>query len=777
MHSDQSLPLHCSHWGTYRVECRNGRIKSFIPFEEDSDPSPIGNGMIGALDHPLRITAPMFRKGWLEQGPGGASDARGSDGYIELPWDEAEKRVAAELDRVRKQHGNEAIFGGSYGWASAGRFHHAQSQLKRFLNCIGGFTRSVNSYSLAAAEVVMPHILGPFYRLLDETTSWPVIAEHTGLFVAFGGVPLKNSQINAGGATSHSQRSWIEAAGKNGVRFVNVSPVQSDMPGGLGAEWIAPRPGSDTALMLGIAHTLLTENLHDQEFLNRCAVGFGRFRAYLTGQPDGLEKSAAWAGAVSGLEAEQIRRLARRMASSRTMLSVSWSLSRQDHGEQPFWAAVTLAAMLGQMGLPGGGIGFGYGAVSSVGDHFTIVPAASFPQGANPVKSFIPVARISDMLLNPGAEFDYDGGRHVYPDIRLVYWAGGNPFHHHQDLFRLKAAWRGPETVICHDWVWNSLARHADIVLPCTTPLERDDIAVSRSPHLICMRRAVDPPPGCRSDHEIFRGLAERLGVFDEFTGGRSQADWLKWMYAKTRQRMLARNVELPEFDEFRERGWHRVDPPDEAQIFLSGFRRDPAANPLSTPSGKIEIFSETVAGFGYPDCPGHAAWLEPAEWLGGRRRTFPLHLISNQPAAKLHSQLDHGSVSMAGKIRGREPVTINRRDAQSRGIKEGALVRIFNRRGSCLAAAKLGDEVMQGVVQMSTGAWFDPGSSPEHGPVCRHGNPNAVTLDKGTSRLAQGPVAHTCLVEVEPVSGPGPEIRIRDAPKVTPRSASPGSR
>ena len=447
------------------------------------------------------------------------------------------------------------------------------------------------------------------------------------------------------------------------------------------------------------------------------------------------------------------------------MLTGSWSLTRQDHGEQPYWMMVTLAAMLGQIGLPGGGIGFGYGAVNTIGDHLTIIPAASFPQGSNPVSEFIPVARISDMLLNPGARFDYDGGEYRYPDIKLVYWAGGNPFHHHQDLIRLDRAWRKPQTVIVQDWVWNATAARADIVLPCTASIERNDLAISRSPEIIYMSKAVEPPKHARNDFDIFRGLARRMGVEDAFTEGRDESAWLEWMYAKTAGRMERRGVQLPGLDELKRKGWHRVEPPSQPNVFLSEFRKDPDGSRLPTPSGKIELHSETVAKFGYEDCPGHAIWLEPAEWLGNRKRSTELHLISNQPSTKLHSQLDHGRVSRSAKVGGREVIAMNPADASDRGIRDNDLVLVHNDRGACLAAAKTDDAVRPGVVQMGTGAWFDPGVVVGR-VLCKHGNPNVLTIDKGTSRLAQGPIAHTCLVEIERFDGLPPDVTAHDPPE-----------
>ena len=766
----ERLPLTCAHWGAYRVETVDGRVKALHDFEEDPDPSPIGHGIVNVLDGPTRIVSPMVRTSWLEHGPGAATAERGNESFVSVSWDTAEQLVAHELNRVRTSHGNEAIYAGSYGWASAGRFHHAQSQLRRFLNCIGGFSKSVNSYSLAAAEVLLPHIFGNFHMLLDDSTSWPSIAGNTQLFVAFGGVPPKNGQINAGGLGSHCQRNGIETSYRSGTRFVNIGPIRSDLPESVDAEWLAPRPGTDVAILLGLAHTVHQLGLHDQAFIDRYTSGFDKFLPYLTGEFDGVAKSANWAAEISEVPASKIRDLAVRMATQRTMISVSWSLTRQDHGEQPFWAAVTLAAMLGQIGLPGGGIGFGYGAVNTIGGHYSVIPAASLPQGTNPVETFIPVARISDMLLNPGKQFEYNGGSHSYPDVRLVYWAGGNPFHHHQDLNRLQKAWQKPETVIVHEWCWNALAKRADIVLPCTTPLERNDIAIARDPYVIFMQKATEPPGECRNDFDIFKGIAEKMGVGDAFTEGLDESEWIARMYRETRNRMRTRGMELPPLPHLRSRGWFRVEAPAQPNVMLEAFRENPERNRLRTPSGKIEIYSGTIAGFGYDDCPGHATWLKPAEWLGSSKaRSHPLHLISNQPHSKLHSQLDHGSHSRAEKVNGREPILLNPDDADARGISTGDLVKLFNQRGACLGTAVVSERIRPGVVQMSTGAWWDPADATK---MCKHGNPNAVTLDKGTSRLAQGPVAHSCLIQVEPYRGNESRVTAHNPPIVLKNSS-----
>ena len=273
MSNRRDLPLTSFHWGTYRVEARDGEVVALHPFEEDPDPSPIGQGYVGVLNGPDRITIPMVRKSWLEGGPGTGGHLRGQEDFVGVSWDEAERLVAKELRRVIDDYGNESIFAGSYGWASAGRFHHAQGHLKRFLNLLGGFTKSVNTYSLAAGEVILPHVLGGA-EFIYGATSWQSIITDCDLLVAFGGLPLKNAAIGQGGVGAHRTGPALLEAKAAGVDFINISPLRSDVPEVLEADWLAPRPSTDAALMIGLAHVLLSEDLADRAFLDRYTVGF-----------------------------------------------------------------------------------------------------------------------------------------------------------------------------------------------------------------------------------------------------------------------------------------------------------------------------------------------------------------------------------------------------------------------------------------------------------------------------------------------------------------------
>ncbi len=481
------------------------------------------------------------------------------------------------------------------------------------------------------------------------------------------------------------------------------------------------------------------------------------------GEDDGVAKSADWAQSITGVPAAAICDLARRAADVRSLITCAWSLQRAHHGEQPYWAAITLAAMLGGVGLPGGGFAFGHGSVGGVGTPRVDLPGPELAPPLNPARRGVPVARITDMLLQPNQEYEFNGRRAVYPDIHLVYWAGGNPFHHHQDLNRLQRAWQKPETIIVHENWWTPTARRADIVLPATTPLERNDVGgSSRDSFLFAMHQAIGPVAQARNDFDIFRALADRLGYEAAFTEGRDEMGWCQTVYERFRTNAERKGLSLPGFQEFWSEGYVTLPPPTREYVLFEDFRADPERHPLKTPSGKIEIVSETLAKFGYDDCPAHPAWMPPAEWLGSAEaERFPLHLITNQPSTRLHSQMDPGPVSASAKIVGREPIRISAADAASRQIRDGDVVRVFNDRGACIAGAVVDDGVLPNVAVMATGAWMDQSD----GEPERQGNPNVLTLDVGTSRLTQGSSAQTALVQIERWTGPVPPVRVLTPP------------
>ncbi len=753
---------HSSHWGAFSGSWSAGEL-IVEPHPNDPEPSPILQNFPAALRHRARVLRPMVRRGWLERGPG-PDDERGRDSYVAMAWPEVLDRLAGELIRIRETRGPEGVFGGSYGWSSAGRFHHAQSQVHRFLNCaLGGYVRSVNSYSAGASKVLLPRVLGPFDEVCRRNVTWEQIIDHTEVVLAFGGMAMKNLAVASGGVSRHVERGAMARARAGGTRFVLVGPLRDDLPDEAKPEWIAVRPGTDTALMLGLAHTLASEGLHDAAFLDRFCTGYGKFERYLLGHGDGQAKDATWAAGITGIPAEQIAALARSLAGRRTLITVAQSLQRSRYGEQPIWMALVLAAMLGQIGLPGGGYAYALGSMAHYGKRQNAVAMPTLPQGRNGVKAFIPCARIADMLLHPGEPYDYDGQRLSYPDVKLVYWAGGNPFHHHQDLNRLRRAFRRVDTLVVHEIAWTATARHADIVLPTTMSLEREDIGASATdPLMIAMHRLAAPHGEARDDYDIFADLSARLGAAEAFTEGRDAFAWLRHLYDRTRAALALQGRPCEDFETFWRNGEATVpSAPDDGGI-VRAFREAPEKNPLPTPSGKVEITSATIAGFGYADCPGHPVWLAPDERPDAR---LPLQLVANQPATRLHSQFDFGGYSAASKRRGREVVRINPADAATRGISDEDAVRIFNDRGACLAVAALSVDVRPGVVQLPTGAWYDPVDPAAANPLCVHGNPNVLTRDVGTSSLAQGCTGQLTVVQVERFTEELPPIRAYDPP------------
>ncbi|KOC90076.1 molybdopterin-dependent oxidoreductase [Winslowiella iniecta] len=764
MKSEHQLAV--MHWGTYQVTTREGNIAAVEPVAWDRNPSRIGQSLTDSVTGASRIRRPAVRQGYLQHGPA-SREGRGKEPFVEVSWEVALNLVARELKSVKAQGGNEAIFGGSYGWASAGRFHHAQSQLHRFLKGFGGYTASTNTYSSAAGERVLPHILGPLSPLHHQHTHWSVLAEYCQCFVAIGGLPLRNAQVNGGAANDHALKYWLEKLHSRGVEFINISPVKNDLSAISDASWLAIKPGTDTALLLALCHTLIAEDRYDRAFVASHTVGFETFKSYLLGEVDGSAKTAQWAAAITGLSAQQIIDLARTLSGKRTMINISWSIQRARQGEQAYWATVALTALLGQIGTAGGGLAFGYACTNLAGADRAAFSGPRLPAGKNQVSTVIPVARLADMLLNPGGEYQFDGQQCHYPDIRLVYWAGGNAFHHHQDINRLIDAWRRPETVVVHEQYWTAQAKHADIVLPVTTSLERNDIgSASHDGFMIAMRQHIPPVGEARDDYAIFCQLAQKLGFYDKFSEGRSPEQWLEQMYEDARPRAAAENIELPAFADFWQQGKLEFNRPATPQIFLADFRADPQRFPLATPSGKIELFSQTVASFDYAECPGYPYWdAGIQQQQQSLARQWPLHLLSSQPRTRLHSQYDQGSVSRASKIHGREPLWMHPNDAASRSITEGSIVRVFNQRGAILAGVHLSTDILPGVVQMSTGAWYDPLDPTVPGSLDKHGNPNVLTEDRGSSRLGQGCSAQTCQVEIERWQQPLPEITAFNPP------------
>jgi trimethylamine-N-oxide reductase (cytochrome c) len=772
--------LNGSHWGVYYAKVEGGRFTSIRPWEKDPHPIAALAGVQDIVYGPSRIRYPMVRRAWLEKGPGAMPETRGKGDFVRVSWDQALDLVAKEIRRVQTDDGPWAIFGGSYGWRSAGRLN-PQTMLKRLLNLTGGYVDSSEDYSKAAIEKIMPYVIGSIDADGPQST-YPTLLESNQLLVFWGCSPLNNNNI-ANTITDHKVWDFFDDLAKAGRKAIFIDPVRTDACKKLNGEWIAPRPGTDTAMMIGIAHTLLVENRHDRKFLADYTRGFDQFEAYLLGKPDGVAKTAEWASEICGIPAATLRDLAHRFVANRTVLIGGWAMQRQHHGEQTPWMLATLAAMIGQIGLPGGGFIQRY-HLDSGGTPASVAPAPSGamsigerakdakPWPAERGAQVIPCARIVDMLLSPGGNYEYNGRTFRYPDMKLTYWVGGNPFHHHQDRNRQVAAWRKFETFIVQDFQWTASARMADIVLPAATSAEHNDIervGPASGVAILAMKQAIEPVFEARSDYDIFVALAKRLGVETAFTTGKTEMDWVRTIYESTAAQAKAKGVAMPTFDAF----WNgtglvefEVAEATRKWTKFADFRADPLLNALPTPSGKIEIFSTAIERMKYDDCPPHPTWLEPLERLGGKGVKYPLHVNSAHPESRLHSQLCGSDVvRKLYAVAGREPCLINPADAAARGIVSGDVVRLHNDRGQCLAGAVVTDDIRPGVVRLNEGGWYDPQDAGSPNTLCKYGDVNVLTPDIGTSRLTQGTSACTTMAEVEKYLGTPPAVSVFTAP------------
>ncbi len=764
--------LTAAHWGPMLVETDGENVLSSRGALPTQHPNSLQTVVRDQVHSKTRVRWPMVRKGFLAS-PDKPQGIRGQDEFVRVSWDDALALIHAQHKRIRDTYGPSSIFAGSYGWRSNGVLHKASTLLQRYMSLAGGYTGHLGDYSTGAAQAIMPYVVGG-NEVYQQQTSWPLVLAHTDVVVLWSANPLNTLKI-AWNASDEQGIGYFDALRKSGKRIICIDPMRSETMDFFGdsAEWIAPHMGTDVAMMLGIAHTLVENGWHDVEFLTRCTTGFDKFADYLTGQSDGVAKTAAWAADICGVPAEKIRELAAFFHKNTTMLMSGWGMQRQQFGEQKHWMLVTLAAMLGQIGTPGGGFGLSYHFANGGNPTRKAAVLASLQgsvQGGVDAVDKIPVARIVEALENPGGFYQHNGLDRHFPDIKFVWWAGGSNFTHHQDTNRLIRAWQKPELVVISECFWTGSAKHADIVLPATTSFERNDLTMTgdySNQHMVPMKRVVAPRDEARDDFDVFAELSElwEAGGRERFTEGKSDLQWLETFYQIAGQRGAAQGVTLPPFAEFWEAN-QIVEMPESEQnakfVRFADFRRDPENHPLKTESGKIVIYSERIASFGYADCPPHPMWLEPDEWHGNAQPE-QLQVLSAHPAHRLHSQLNYTSLREQYAVAGREPVTLNTLDAKARGITDGDVVRVWNSRGQVLAGAVVSDGIKPGVICIHQGAW--PDLEPSEGGICKNGAVNVLTKDLPSSKLGNGCAGNTALAWVEKYQGPELTLTAFDPP------------
>ncbi|MEZ8692917.1 trimethylamine-N-oxide reductase TorA [Vibrio splendidus] len=766
-----------SHWGAFRAHIYAGKVQEIKPLEIDTNPTDMINGIKGIIYSPSRVRYPMVRLDWLKKHKY-SGETRGNNRFIRVTWDEALDLFYRELERVQKDYGPWALHAGQTGWRQTGQFHSCTSHMQRAVGMHGNFITKVGDYSTGAGQTILPYVLGST-EVYAQGTSWSEILENADNIVLWANDPVKNLQVGWNCETHQSfpyLEQLKEKVAKGEINVLSVDPVKNKTQRYLNNDHMYINPQTDVAFMLAVAHTLYTEDLHDKKFIETYCLGFDDFIQYVMGETkDKVVKTPEWAAEICGVDADKIREFSRMLVNGRTQILMGWCIQRQEHGEQPYWAAAVVAAMVGQIGLPGGGISYGH-HYSGIGVPSTGFAApGGFPRNVdtgqkpkwdnndfNGYSKTIPVARWVDCILEPGKEIRYNGSKVKLPDYKMMVISGNNPWHHHQDRNRMKKAFRKLQTVVTIEFAWTATCRFSDIVLPACTQFERNDIDVYGSysgKGLIAMHRLVDPLFQSKTDFDIFTELSRRFGRNEEYTRGMDEMEWVRSLYEDCRNANKGK-FDMPEFDKFWEQG---VLDFGEGKPWVrhADFREDPEINALGTPSGFIEISSRTIDRMGYEHCQGHPMWFEKTERSHGGpgSKKHPFWLQSCHPDKRLHSQMCESEEFRATyTVQGREPVYINPIDAKEKGIKDGDLVRVFNDRGQLMAGAVLSDSFPRGVIRIEEGAWYGP-LNEKDGAICTYGDPNTLTLDVGSSELAQATSAHTCIADFEKFTGKVPPV------------------
>jgi len=754
-----------SHWGPFKAVVKNGVLVGVQALPElDAMPTKmLTEGLLGRVYDKTRVQYPMVRKSYLADPMGDTKPhLRGKEPFVRVSWEEALALTANAILTTAEKHGNQALFSASYGgWSHAGLLRPQVLQ-GRLFNLLGGHSVTTGDYSAGASQVSLPHIIGDM-EVYSPQTAWAVIAEKTEVMIWVGCDPWKNNRVEFTVADHQMYPRWQKIKEK-GVKFVSINPQYTPTDVAMESDWIKIVPNTDTALFLAMSYHLYTSGKHDQAYLDTYTVGFDKFLAYLLGKDaDGTPaKTPQWAAAITGIPAEKIIELAELCAGKRTQIAMGWSLQRAHHGEMPHWAAINFAAMLGKIGKPGEGIGFSWHYGGGGMPQSTKVMPIGIPQGRNPLQSRCPASRINEMLLNPGTKYTRDGTEETFPNVKLVYTAGNNVLSHQQDTNELlRALNQQVDTFICQDPWWCASSRFADIVLPATSALERDDISSGgtySNDKIYAMRQVIEPYGESLDDFEIFKRLADLMGVGYQFTEGLTVQQILKNAYSHA-------NPGMP-FEAFWEKGHVKLDVPEPMRQWVrhGDFYTDPEKNPLHTASGKIELYCEVIANANVADCPPMPKFIEPGEYLGNAK-PGQVHVVSPHPFNRLHSQMANTELRNEQHVQGRQHVLISIEDAKANGIQDGDLVELSNARGAVIAGARVTDQIMQGVASLEEGGWVQFDSKGR----CNSGSINVITSSVAASGLSQATSANTCVASLKKCTDPESENRAFEPPVIEP--------
>ncbi|GAB47089.1 DMSO/selenate family reductase complex A subunit [Mobilicoccus pelagius] len=749
--------VNCGSRCPLRLQVQDGTVVRVLP-DDTGDDSLLGRqiracvrgrNMRQRIYNPDRIKKPLKRVG-----------KRGEGKWQEISWEEAFDLFAKKLRYTIDTYGNEAIFK-TYG-SGVWNAHIAYSGgWKRLFNLLGGSLDYYGNYSYGQIGTCTKY----HYGADDEqmSNSFEDAATNSRLLVLWGNNP-QETRMSGGGNTFTS----LWAHKRSDLRIVVVDPRYSDSASLLADEWIAPRPGTDAALVAGMAYVMVTENLHDQKFLDEYCSGFDEehmpagvpkgnsYKSYLLGEgKDRTKKTPAWASRITGVPEATIVKFARELATTKPAnITQGWGPQRHANGENIARAIYTLAAMTGNVGIPGGGTGGREGYYWPV--------TQWFPDGDNPVEASISFYGWTDAIVRgPEMTATADGVRGVdklSTGIKFMLSYGGNVLaSQHGDVNRTKEIVSDEslcEFICVVDNQMTASAQLADLVLPDTTAAERWDLIPSEytgdMAYLIMGEKAVEPLFDSKPAYDMCTEIAKRMGVEKEFTEGRTLEGWARHMQAET----VKEHPDFPDFETLRKKGVHRYQNPDGLTVALKEFREDPKKNPLATPSGKIEIFSsdlwELAKTWTFRDpLPGDEITALPVHldtWEGAvearSNEKYPLQVIGHHFKGRTHST--YGNLAYNREAHPQK-AWMNSLDAADRGIKNGDRILVFNDRGRLTVPVMVTPRIMPGVVSVPQGAWLERGpDGTDHGGVV-----NILTSQHPTP-LSKGNAQHTVLAQVQ---------------------------
>jgi anaerobic dimethyl sulfoxide reductase subunit A len=712
---------HCGGACLLKLHVEGGVIRR-IETDDGPEPQlracPKGRAYRQRVYAPDRLLYPLRRTG-----------QRGEGQFVRISWDEALDTVAGELRRVSRTYGPAAIFLRS----SAGDIVslHNALPIRKAISLVGGCSTNWGFHSYEQGVFAELATLGTLERSSREDLL------NSRLIVLWACDPA-NTVLS-------TNTTWILAqARERGAQIVSVDARYTDTAAALADQWIPVIPGTDCALLLAMAEVMIREGLYDRRFIDRYTVGFDRFADYVSGREDGIPKTPAWAEAITSVPAPETESLARRYATARpAALIAGLAPGRTAYGEQYHRAAITLAAMTGNVGVPGGFAGTRSWVISDASTHMPSLGQCAPPIG-NPVVGPRPdfrnyLAARSRVFLGTGSvctpkvpDALLTGKAGGYPeDYRLLFIVNANFPNQTPNINKSLEALRRLEFVVAVEQTMTAAARWADIVLPACTFLERNDITRSESGFFYgCQNRAIEPLGESRSHLQIASALAAKLG-FRDFEGLTEEA----------LLRQIANPSAIPDYEAFRRRAVHRVAGPEPVVAFREQIE-DPLNHPFPTPSGRIEIFSEEIAAFNDPTLPPIPQYIETWESRGDPLAAkYPLQLITTHLRRRAHSQFEN--LPWLCELQ-RQEVEIAPEDAEARGIRDGDAVRVFNDRGATRLPARVTNRIIAGVVAIPQGAWHNPDET----GVDTSGSANVLIRDEMSP--GGGFVTNTCLVQVE---------------------------